>query len=239
MCLDNYRDYKTDQPKPKGAIASLCGLRFRFLSLNTRRSENSLYPCELPKSVTLIQRREKKINMSIFSSLYFTLWLTGLSCSGKSTIAIEIAKALEKLTIPYELLDADIIRTNISKELGFSREDRITKVLRVGFVCNRLNQHGINAIVAMISPYRETREKLRLCLPNYIEVYLDTPLEVCRKRLYKKAFSNEIPEFTAISLPYEIPEKPDLTLRTHEENIEQCVERVLEYLHSRGFIAKN
>lgn len=176
--------------------------------------------------------------MSSFSSLGFTCWLTGLSCSGKTTIAAEIAKTLDKLSIPYELLDADLIRTDISKDLGFSREDRNTKVLRVGLACSRLNKQGVNAVVAIISPYRETREKLKLSLPSYIEVYLDTPLEICVERLYKKAFSNEIPEFTGISLPYEIPENPDLTLKTHEQTIEQCVKRVLEYLYSKGFISK-
>lgn len=176
--------------------------------------------------------------MNSFSSLGFTCWLTGLSCSGKSTIAKEITRALDNFSIHYELLDGDIIRTNLSKGLGCSREDRDTNVLRVGFVCNLLNKHGVNAVVAMRSPYREVREKLRLYLPNFIEVYLDTPLEVCVKRLYKKAFSNQIPEFTEISFPYEPPEQPDLTLRTDEETIEQCVEKVLAYLYSRGFITK-
>lgn len=178
--------------------------------------------------------------MSSFSSLGFTCWLTGLSGAGKSTVATELASALDKLSISCEYLDGDIIRTNLSKGLGFSREDRDTNVLRVGFVCSLLNKHGINAVVAIISPYQEAREKLRFYLPNFIEVYVDTPLEVCIERdpkgLYKKALSNEIPEFTGISSPYEIPENPDLTLRTHEETIEQCVNRVLEYLYSRGFI---
>lgn len=176
--------------------------------------------------------------MSSLSSVGFTCWLTGLSCSGKSTIAREIARALDDFSIPYELLDGDIIRNNLSKGSGCSREDKDTDVLRVGFVCNVLNKHGVNAIVAMFSPYREAREKLKLYLPNFIEIYLETPLEVCVKRLYKKAFSNQIPEFTEISFPYEPPEQPDLTLRTDEETIEQCVEKVLEYLHFKGLVRK-
>lgn len=176
--------------------------------------------------------------MSRFISSGFTCWLTGLSCSGKSTIAKEIARAFDDLTMPYELLDGDIIRTNLSKGLGVSGEDRSINVLRVGFVCRLLNNHGVNVVVAMTCPSQEVREKLRLYLPNFIEVYLDAPLEVCVKRLYKKAFSNEIPEFTEISSPCEPPEEPDLSLRTHEETIEQCVEKVLEYLYSRGFIFK-
>lgn len=176
------------------------------------------------------------------SSLGFTCWLTGLSGAGKSTIAAELAKALDELSAPYEYLDGDIIRTNLSKGLGFSREDRDTNVLRVGFVCNLLNKHGVNTVVAMISPYQDTREKLRFYLPNFIEVYVATPLEVCIERdtkgLYKKALSNEIPEFTGISSPYEAPKNPDLALKTHEESLEQCVERILKYLHSREFILK-
>ena len=176
--------------------------------------------------------------MSSFGSLGFTCWITGLSCSGKSTLAKEIATALDKRSIPYELLDNDIIWTNISKSSVFSREAKNTDVLRVGFVCSLLNKHGVNTVVAMSSPYGEAREKLRLYLPNFVEIYLDTPLEVCIKRLYKKALSNEIPEFTEISSPYEPPEKPDLTLRNHEESIEQCVDKVLEHLYLRGFIFK-
>jgi len=180
--------------------------------------------------------------MSRFSSLGFTCWLTGLSGSGKSTLAIEIAKALDKLSIPCERLDGDIIRTNLSKGLGFSGEDRNTNVARVSFVCGLLNKHGVSTVVSLISPYREAREKLRLYLPNFIEVYVAAPLEVCIERdvkgLYKKALAGEIPEFTGVSSPYETPEHPDLTLRTHEETVEQCVDRVLKYLYSRDFISK-
>lgn len=181
--------------------------------------------------------------MSSFSSLGFTCWLTGLSGSGKSTIATEITGVLNKLSIPCEYLDGDIIRTNLSKGLSFSREDRDTNVLRVGFVCNLLNKHGVNTIVAMISPYQDTREKLRLSLPNFIEIHVDTPLEVCIERdvkgLYKKALSNEIPDFTGISSPYEIPENPNLTLKTHKETKEECVEKVLDYLYSKHLITKD
>lgn len=180
--------------------------------------------------------------MISFKSLSFTCWFTGLSGAGKSTLAVEIATALEKCLIPCERLDGDVIRTNLSKGLGFSREDRNTNVLRVGFVCGLLNKHGVSTVVSMISPYRDTREKLRLYLPNFIEVHVDCPLEVCIERdpkgLYKKALAGQIPEFTGISSPYEAPLNPELTLKPHEETIEQCVEKVLEYLNSRGFIPK-
>ncbi len=147
------------------------------------------------------------------------------------------------MSIPCERLDGDIIRTNLSKGLGFSREHRNTNVSRVGFVCGLLNKHGISTVVALISPYRDAREKLRLYLPNFIEIYLDCPLEVCIERdpkgLYKKALAGEIPDFTGISSPYESPLNPDVTLKPHQETIEQCVGRALEYLYYRGFIPKS
>ena len=129
------------------------------------------------------------------SSPAFTLWLTGLSGAGKSTLAVEIAKALEKKLIPCELLDGDVIRANLSKDLGFSKEDRNANVARVGFVCSLLNKHGVIAVVALIAPYQEAREHLRLTLPELVEVYVDCPLEVCIERdpkgLYKKALAGE------------------------------------------------
>lgn len=180
--------------------------------------------------------------MSRFNSSGFTCWLTGLSGAGKSTLAVEIAKALDKLSIPCERLDGDVIRTNLSKGLGFSREDRNINVARVGFVCGLLNKYGVSTVVSLIAPYKEAREKLRLYLPNFIEIFVDAPLEVCIERdvkgLYKKALAGEISEFTGISSPYEIPEDPNLILRTDKETVEQCVDRVLEYLCSKDFIPK-
>lgn len=181
--------------------------------------------------------------MSSLSSLGFTCWLTGLSGSGKSTLAVEIAKSLDKVSISCEHLDGDIIRTNLSKGLGFSREDRNTNVARVGFVCGLLNKYGVSTVVSLISPYRDAREKLRTYLPNFIEVYLDTPLEVCIERdvkgLYKKALAGEISDFTGISSPYEPPLNPDVALQPHQDTIDQCVEKVLEYLYSKDFIPKH
>jgi len=183
-----------------------------------------------------------KVKMSSSRSLGFTCWLTGLSGAGKSTIAIEIANNLHQISVPCEYLDGDIIRTNLSKGLGFSREDRDINVLRVGFVCSLLNKHGISAVVAMISPYRQTREELRRSVPNFVEIHVETPLEICIERdpkgLYKKALSKEIPDFTGISSPYEVPENPELTLKTDNETVDQCVYKVLKYLDSSGFIPK-
>ncbi|MEH2072141.1 MAG: adenylyl-sulfate kinase [Nostoc sp.] len=178
--------------------------------------------------------------MKNFKSLGFTCWLTGLSGAGKSTLGIEITKALEKLSLPCEYLDGDVIRTNLSKGLGFSREDRNTNVARVGFVCGLLNKYSINTVVALISPYQDAREQLKLQIPNFIEIFVDTPLEVCITRdvkgLYKKALAGEIPNFTGISSPYEPPLNPDITLKTDKESVNQCVEKVLNYLQERGQI---
>ena len=168
--------------------------------------------------------------------------MTGLSGAGKSTIATKLANSLDQMAVPCEYLDGDIIRTNLSKGLGFSREDRDINVLRVGFVCGLLNKHGVSTVVAMISPYRQARQELRHSIPNFVEIHVETPLEVCIERdpkgLYKKALSNEIPDFTGISSPYEVPENPELTLKTHKENVDQCVERVLKYLDASGFVLK-
>ncbi len=180
--------------------------------------------------------------MSSFKGFGFTCWLTGLSGAGKSTIAVGIAKTLNELLVPYEQLDGDLIRTNLSKKLGFSRADRNSNIERVSFVCKLLNKHGVSTIVSLISPARYSREKLRSYLPNFIEIYVDTPLEICIERdvkgLYKKAIAGEIAEFTGISSPYEAPLNPDVILKPHEETVNQCVEKVLKYFSTRGFIPK-
>jgi adenylyl-sulfate kinase len=173
----------------------------------------------------------------------FTCWLTGLSGAGKSTVATELLKAFTILSVPCEVLDGDVIRKHLSSDLGFSPKDRETNVLRVGYLCSLLNKHGINTIVALISPFNATRNKLRQSLENFIEIYVECPIEECIKRdpkgLYKRALSGEIPEFTGISSPYEPPLSPDIILKTHEENINQSVEKVLQYLHHGKLINMN
>jgi len=169
----------------------------------------------------------------------FTCWLTGLSGAGKSTLAMALSKALVTQQVSHELLDGDIVRTNLSKGLGFSREDRDTNVLRVGFVCSLLNKHSINAVVALISPYQETRAKLREMLPGFIEIYVNCPLEVCIERdpkgLYKRAIAGEIPEFTGISSPYEPPSSPDIIVSTNRETVDESVDKILNYLKTHCF----
>jgi adenylylsulfate kinase len=164
----------------------------------------------------------------------FTCWLTGLSGSGKSTISTALLTNLNGLYLPCEVLDGDIIRKYLSSDLGFSAKDRETNVLRVGYICGLLNKHGINTIVALISPCNETRNKVRNSLDNFIEIYVDCPLDECIKRdpkgLYQKALSGEIAEFTGVSAPYDPPEYPEIILKTNEENVNESVQKILEYL---------
>jgi adenylylsulfate kinase len=138
-----------------------------------------------------------------------------------------------------EVLDGDIVRTNLSKGLGFSREDRDTNILRIGFVAELLRRNGVGVIVSAISPFKEAREKVRRNIgEDFIEVYVDAPLEVCAERdvkgLYAKAFAGEIPSFTGVSDPYEPPLHPELELRTDEEPVQRSVERVLVQLERLG-----
>ena len=170
----------------------------------------------------------------------FTCWLTGLSGSGKSTIAGELLTRLNSLELSSEILDGDIIRKHLCIDLGFSAKDRETNVLRVAYLCNLLNKHGINTIVAMISPSSEVRNKVRSSLDNFIEIYVNCPLDECIKRdpkgLYQKALAGEILEFTGISSPYDSPKNPELILKTSEEDIQQSVQKILAYLDSSQLI---
>lgn len=170
----------------------------------------------------------------------FTCWLTGLSGAGKSTIATTLLANLNTIGISCEVLDGDIIRQHLSSDLGFSAKDRETNVLRVAYICQLLNKHGINTIVALISPSSDTRNKVRSSLNNFIEIYVDCPLDECIRRdtkgLYKKALAGEILDFTGISSPYNPPNHPEIILRTGEEDVNQSVQQVLEYLRFNQLI---
>ncbi|MGB3634051.1 MAG: adenylyl-sulfate kinase [Rubrobacteraceae bacterium] len=170
----------------------------------------------------------------------FTLWFTGLSGAGKTTIAEIVERELHDRARRVEVLDGDIVRTNLSKGLGFSREDRIVNVLRIGFVANLLTRNGVGVIVSAISPYKEARDQVRRRVVDFVEVFVDAPLEVCAERdvkgLYKKAFAGEIKEFTGVSDPYEPPAAPDLTLKTEEETPEESARRVIEKLEFFGYL---
>lgn len=170
----------------------------------------------------------------------FTLWFTGLSGSGKSTIAERVALKLERKGIPVEILDGDVVRTHLSKGLTFSREDRDENIKRVGFVCQLLSRHGVVAIASVISPYREAREYNRQRIKNFVEVYTRCPVEVCENRdlkgLYQKARSGEIKGFTGVDDPYEPPLNPEVTCKTDAESVEESVEKVLKKLEELGYI---
>jgi adenylylsulfate kinase len=170
----------------------------------------------------------------------FTLWFTGLSGSGKTTIAEIVERDLRERERRVEVLDGDIVRTNLSKGLSFSREDRNINVLRIGFVANLLTRAGVAVIVSAISPYKEARDQVRRRIVDFVEVFVDAPLEVCAERdvkgLYKKAFSGEIQQFTGVSDPYEAPAAPDLVLKTEEETPEESAHKVIEKLEFFGYL---
>ena len=170
-----------------------------------------------------------------------TLWFTGLSGSGKTTIAREVALELRARGRRTEILDGDIVRKNLSKGLGFSKEDRDTNVRRIGFVANLLSRNGIVAITAAISPYRAVRDDVRMMTDHFIEIYVRAPLEVCEARdvkgLYAMARAGEIKGFTGIDDPYEEPVNPDIICDTDRESVEQSAEKVINALERRDFLS--
>ncbi len=172
----------------------------------------------------------------------FTLWLTGMSGAGKSTISDKIIERLRTAGAKVELLDGDIVRTNLSQGLGFSREDRDTNIRRIGFVSELLSRNGVIVVVAAISPYRETREEVKAKIGNFVEVFVNCPVEVLAARdvkgLYKKALAGEVGNFTGISDPYEPPLHPDVEVRTDRETVDESLDRIWAELRRRGFISQ-
>jgi len=176
-----------------------------------------------------------------FTHQGFTLWFTGLSGSGKSTISAIIEKRLREAGAKIEVLDGDVVRENLSKGLGFSKEDRDINIRRIGFVCELLARNGVIALVAAISPYRAVREEIRSRIANFVEVYVECPLEVVAGRdvkgLYKKAIAGEIPQFTGVSDPYEPPLHPEVVVRSDREGPEESANRVWAKLEELGLIS--
>lgn len=169
-----------------------------------------------------------------------TLWLTGLSGAGKSTLTQALRKAMESESQTVTVLDGDEIRTHLSKGLSFSREDRDINVMRVAYVAREVNRHGGVAIAAVISPYRATRQKAREMIPNFVEVFVDAPLDVVESRdvkgLYQRARAGEIQGFTGIDDPYEAPEAPEVHVRTDQRSVTECVDAVMGKLQSMGYL---
>jgi adenylylsulfate kinase len=170
----------------------------------------------------------------------FTVWLTGLSGAGKSTIANRLEQELLARGRSVEILDGDVVRTHLSKGLGFSKEDRDSNILRIAFVCSLLTRHGVAVISAAISPYAEARAQARARIGAFVEVYVQCPIEELTRRdvkgLYEKALRGELANFTGVSDPYEAPVNPDVTVNTDTETLEESTAKILAVLEARGYI---
>ena len=171
----------------------------------------------------------------------FTLWFTGLSGAGKTTLARLVETELTARGHKVEVLDGDVIRTNLSKGLGFSKEDRDTNIRRIGFVCNLLTRNDVVAIAAAISPYREVRDELRRDIGAFVEVYVSCPIDVLAERdvkgLYKKALAGEIKNFTGVDDPYESPLAAEVIVETDTETPEESAGRIIASLENLSFVA--
>jgi adenylyl-sulfate kinase len=176
------------------------------------------------------------MNRSIKNGLY--LWFTGLSGAGKSTLSHALAEILQNQGYKVEVLDGDEVRRNLSKGLGFSKDDRDTNIRRIGYVANLLSRNGIIAITAAISPYRGIRDEIRRESRNFVEVYVKCSLQTLIHRdvkgLYRKALAGEIKEFTGVSDPYEEPLKPEITVDTEKQSISESIEIILHRLRALG-----
>jgi adenylyl-sulfate kinase len=170
----------------------------------------------------------------------FTIWFTGLSGSGKSTLSEVIEQRMKALGRNVEVLDGDIVRTHLSKGLGFSREDRDTNIKRIGFVCNLLTRNGVICISAAIAPYRDARDWARKEIGNFVEVYVRCPIDVCRQRdvkgLYKLVDEGKIKNFTGVDDPYEEPLHPELIVETDKETVDESVARIFAKLTQLGYL---
>ena len=172
----------------------------------------------------------------------FTLWFTGLSGSGKSTLARAVEGVLLERGLSVEVLDGDEVRENLSKGLGFSKEDRDTNIRRIGYVCKLLSRNGAVAIAAAISPYKAIRDEVRASMDRFVEVYVECSIEKLTERdvkgLYKKAIAGEIKNFTGISDPYEAPEKPEVVVNSETETEEESANKIIATLEVLGYIPK-
>lgn len=171
-----------------------------------------------------------------------TCWLTGLSGSGKTTVSYAVAHELKKINpdLKIEILDGDEIRENLCKDLGFSKEDRLTNIQRIAFLAGKISKHGVLVLVPVIAPYQEARQKAKELSENFCEVFVKASIHEVSKRdvkgLYKKALAGEIKNFTGISDVYEEPKNPDLVLDTENESLEESVAKLLNYFSTNGFI---
>ena len=183
---------------------------------------------------------ENQIELMQFQQPGVTVWFTGLSGAGKTTISRAVEKELQSYGYKVEILDGDIVRQNLTKGLGFSKEDRDENIRRVGFVAELLTRNQVIVLVSAISPYQEIRQDVRQKIGNFVEVYVNAPLKVCEQRdvkgLYKKARAGEIKNFTGIDDPYEPPISPEVECRTDLETVEESVSKVLAKLQELGYL---
>jgi len=170
----------------------------------------------------------------------FTAWFTGLPCCGKTTIADKVAYILKEKGYKVERLDGDIVRKNLTKDLGFSKEDRDENINRVTLLAKDLTQDGVAVLATFVSPYREMRKKSREEIADFVEVYVKCPLEICKKRdvkgMYKKALAGEIKNFTGVDDPYEEPKNPEIIVETDKETVNESVEKILKKLEELGYV---
>ncbi len=169
------------------------------------------------------------------------IWFTGFSGAGKSTIAEALTEKLKSEGYQLEVLDGDEIRENLTKDLGFSKEDRDTNLRRIGFVAQLLARNGVIVLVPVISPYRAIREEMRANIDNFVEVFVNAPLSVCEERdvkgLYKKVRAGQIKQFTGIDDPYEPPINPEVECRTDLEELSESVDKIFHKIKESGYIS--
>jgi adenylyl-sulfate kinase len=172
----------------------------------------------------------------------FTLWFTGLPSSGKSTLARKVEETLLERGMNVEVLDGDEVRENLSKGLGFSKEDRDTNIRRIGFVAKLLSRNGTVAITAAISPYKDVRDEMRRAIGRFVEVYVKCPIDVLKERdvkgLYKKALAGEIKHFTGVDDPYEAPPRPEILIESDRESVDESVAKIVRTLEVMGLIPR-
>ncbi len=215
-----------------GHVKTECGIHVATENSGTHvTTENSdIHMTTENKGDTIVAERQQG----------FTLWLTGLSGAGKTTISVALEQELRAREVYIERLDGDTVREGLTRDLGFSKEDRDKNIERVTYVAKLLSRNGVGVVAAFISPYREARQKAREQINNFIEVYVDASLEVCAGRdvkgLYAKAFAGELKGFTGVDDPYEAPESPELVIHSGQETLEESVGRILQYLEQRALI---
>lgn len=176
----------------------------------------------------------------------FTILFTGLSGSGKSTLATTLSAELNRHNINVTVLDGDSIRNTILSDLGFSRKDRVKSILHLGYIASEITKHSGVSICAIIAPYESAREKMREMVEKhgvFIEIYLSTPIETCKKRdvkgLYKKVTAGKIKNFTGVDSPYEVPIKPDITINTENIDVNSSIIKILSFIKSKGCLGEN